>query len=225
VRVTKNIFEPKSSRILRCLLLSPGKGWTIRELASEAQVSSGYAHAVAAALIRNGYLMRNDANRLEVVDPIPMLNRWASYHQYVTANTFLEYYTFEREIDKVIERFGGLEREYALTGHCGAWVVAPHVRPVIVEAYVVSREEAETVAKELQLRPIPKEGNLRFAIPYDVGVFYKTQIIDGVRIVSNVQLYVDLYNYPARGAEAARAVLELIRTSWGQALLKGTTDV
>ena len=36
----------------------------------------------------------------------------------------------------------------------------------------------------------------------DEGVFYKVQRLREVCVVSNVQLYVDLYNYPARGREA-----------------------
>jgi hypothetical protein len=29
------------------------------------------------------------------------------------------------------------------------------------------------------------------------------QVVEGVKVVSDVQLYVDLYNYPARGREQA----------------------
>jgi len=46
-------------------------------------------------------------------------------------------------------------------------------------------------------------GNVFLVEPYDEAVFYKVQQRKGVWVVSNVQLYVDLYNYPARGREAA----------------------
>jgi len=225
MRLAKNIFEPKASRILRCLLLNPGRAWTTRELAGEAQVSLGYTHAVALALIQNGYLVRNEAYRLEVVDPIRLLSRWASYHQYTTANSFLDYYTFEREVDVLIGRLRSVHRGYALTTLGGAWLVVPHVRPVVVEAYVEDRKEAESMADELHLRPIPREGNVRLVIPHDAGIFYKAQTITDVIVVSNVQLYVDLYNYPARGEEAAGPVLNLIQKAWSQALLGGATRV
>ena len=225
MRVTKNIFGPKASRILRCLLLNPGKTWAIRELAGEAKVSVGYTHAVVVALIQNGYLARNEVNRLEVVDPIRMLKRWASYHQYLTANSFLDYYTFEREVGSLINGLRHIRRKYALTGLSGALLVAPHVRPVMIEAYVEDGGEGEIIAEELQLKPIPNGGNVRLVIPYDTGVFYKVQTITDVMIVSNVQLYVDLFNYPARGEEAALHVLGRIQEVWGQALMSGPTYV
>ncbi|MGQ9759632.1 MAG: hypothetical protein ACUVQ5_03555 [Candidatus Methanomethylicaceae archaeon] len=34
--------------------------------------------------------------------------------------------------------------------------------------------------------------------------------IHGVKVVSNIQLYVDLVNFPARGEEASSELLELI---------------
>jgi len=34
--------------------------------------------------------------------------------------------------------------------------------------------------------------------------------IDGLNVVSNVQLYVDLMNYPARGEEAAERIMSLL---------------
>ncbi|MEM2906122.1 MAG: helix-turn-helix domain-containing protein [Candidatus Bathyarchaeia archaeon] len=225
MRVAKNIFEPRASRILRVLLSNPGRAWTIRELADEAQVSHGYTHAVTAALAQNGYVVRNETYRIEVVDPIRMLKRWSSYHQYDSANTFLDYYAFEREIDRLIERLRDVRREYALTGLIGAWLVAPHVRPVMVEAYVRGEGAARGLAEDLGLKPTPKEGNVRLVVPYDVGVFYRTQATAGVQVVSNVQLYVDLYNYPARGEEAATYVLGLIEKAWGQALLRGVSHV
>ncbi|MDG6933390.1 MAG: hypothetical protein JRN68_01705 [Nitrososphaerota archaeon] len=225
MRVTKNIFEPKSSRVIRILLSNPGKSWTLRELAGEAGISLGYTHAVCSALINGGYLVRNETNQLTVVDPLTLLRRWAAYHQYSTANTFLDYYSFEREVDRLIEGFGKTRGRYALTGLSGAWLVAPHVRPVIVEAYVKGKEDAGAIADLLRLKPIPKNGNVRFVLPYDEGVFYRAQSIKGVKVVSNTQLYVDLFNNPARGEEASQAVLDFIRNSWSRVLLGGSSNV
>jgi len=42
-----------------------------------------------------------------------------------------------------------------------------------------------------------------------------------VNVVSDVQLFVDLYNYPARGLEAAEHLYELIVEKWGKALVGG----
>ena len=45
---------------------------------------------------------------------------------------------------------------------------------------------------------------------YDEGVFYGVSQVAGVTVVSKVQLYVDLFNYPARGKEAAEIILRAL---------------
>jgi len=37
----------------------------------------------------------------------------------------------------------------------------------------------------------------------------------GVNVISKVQLYIDLFNYPARGEEAAEIVLGAPEKEWG----------
>jgi len=221
MRKVRNIFEPKASRVLRCLLANPGEAWSVREIAREAQVSVGYTHAVTASLLDLGYAVRNELNLIETIDPIRLLERWASYHQYVHENKFLEYYTFDREIERIIEKLRKVTSDYALTTLSGAYLVSPYVRPTILELYMKNKNQAQNIIDNLQLRPTPREGNVRLVLPYDDGVFYKTQVLGAVKIVSNVQLYVDLINYPSRGEEAAQKILDTIRKKWSSSLLKG----
>ena len=210
----KNIFAPKSSRVLRVLLVDFGKDWDERELAHEAGVSSGLAHYVCRTLVELGFAARNERNRIIVVDPLRLLKRWASYYQYDRMNKFLDYFTFEREVDRFVEKFAGLDLEYALCGLVGAWLVAPYVRPVDVHLYVSSESVAKEITKRLDLNPTPKGGNVKFVLPYDEGVFYGAQNVNDVKVVSNVQLYVDLYNFPARGEEASSQLLEVMLREW-----------
>jgi hypothetical protein len=219
MRKVKNIFEPKASRILRCLLTNPGEAWSIRGLAKEAQVSVGYTHAVTASLLDLGYVIRNEVNLIEATDPVKLLERWASYHQFYHENKFLEYYTFEREIERIIEKTRSLESDHALTALAGAYLVSPYVRPTVVDLYVRDEGQSRSIMEKLDLKPTPRDGNVRLVLPYDEGVFYKTQKVDDVSIVSNVQLFVDLFNYPARGEEAAQAILSTIRSEWSSSLL------
>jgi len=212
----KNIFAPKSSRILRVLLVNSNMDWTERELAEEAGVSNGLAHYVCKALTRLGFIARNERNRLVLVNPLRLLKRWAAYHQYDRMNKFLDYFTLEREIDRFIDKVAQLDLDYAISGLVGAWLVAPYVRPVDVHLYVSSKETAEKIAEELKLNPMPRGGNVKFVLPYDEGVFYGARKVRNVKVVSNVQLYVDLYNFPARGEEAASRLIELILKTWRQ---------
>lgn len=58
------------------------------------------------------------------------------------------------------------------------------------------------------MKPVDGGGNLVLVKPYDEGVFMDLQEFEGVRVVSNIQLYVDLYNYAARGREQAEFLRE-----------------
>ena len=50
---------------------------------------------------------------------------------------------------------------------------------------------------------------------YDDEVFYGVTQVGGVNVVSKVQLCIDLFNYPARGEEAAEMVLKTLEKEWG----------
>ena len=51
--------------------------------------------------------------------------------------------------------------------------------------------------------------------PYDKGVFYGVQDVNGVSVVSDVQLYLDLKKYRGRGEEAAGYILDnRLRPAW-----------
>ena len=210
----QNIFAPKSSRILRVLLVNVSEEWNEREIASIANVSGGMAHYVCKTLIELGYLARNESNHIVLIDPLRLLKRWAAYHQYDNANKFLDYHTFEREAEKVLQNFAELDLEYAATVLTGAWLVAPYVRPVDLHFYAPNKETADKIAEKLDLNPVPRSGNIKFVIPFDEGVFYGNREVKGVKVISNIQLYVDLYNYPARGEEAASRLLDEILKEW-----------
>ena len=92
--------------------------------------------------------------------------------------------------------------------------MAPYVRPVDVHLYVSSNDVVEEIAEKLELNPTPKVGNVKFVLPYDEGVFYGTCKVRDVKVVSNVQLYVDLYDFPARGEEAAEMILRVLEKQW-----------
>jgi len=76
-------------------------------------------------------------------------------------------------------------------------VVAPYVRPTTIYFYIEEEKKAETWVELLNLRPVEKGGNVSMVLPYDEGVFYGVSQVGGEDVVSKVQLYIDLFNYPA----------------------------
>jgi hypothetical protein len=218
VKTAKDIFEPKSVQVIRVLLTRPNLRWRIATLAKEAGVSLGWTHAVVTTLQEQDYVARDETYHVKVVDPLRLLRRWAAYHSFLTENKFETFHTFQQEMDKFLNQLKKVEGPYALTGLAGAWLVAPYVRPVSVDIYVASRKDTNDIVRTLELRPVERGGDVRLVSPSDSGVFYAAHSIDGIRVVSNTQLYVDLVNYPARGEEASSKILSSIEKEWSKAL-------
>ena len=211
-----NLFARKATNIVRVLLNSHPKTWTARDLAAEAGVALGQASNVSKALIRERLAIRDSARSgLKLMAPLDLLKRWAAVHNFAANTKFTEYYSKEDDISRFFLKFKGKNGpEYAVTGLAGALLVAPHVRPTNVHIYVKSAEDAKKWAGLLDLTPVEANGNVRFAIAEDAGVFHGAREVNGVRVVSDVQLYVDLLNYPARGEEAAQILLKTIEKKW-----------
>ena len=62
--------------------------------------------------------------------------------------------------------------------------------------------------RELGLHTVEFGGNVHLLRPYDEGVFYRLRSPQGIAVVGNIQLYLDLYKYPARGREQAEFLRE-----------------
>jgi len=214
-----NLFAKKAADIIRVLLVHYPKTWTLRDLARESGASLGYTSRVSKTLIRQRLALRaSSRSKLKVMAPEDLLKRWATFSNFVANTTFVEYYSQEEDIGKFLSRFEGRKHpEYALTGLAGALLVEPFVRPTNTHIYVRKRSDAIEWANELGLMPIEENGNVKFAIATSDGIFYGVQEIDGMRIVSDIQLYVDLYNYPARGREAADELFKRIEKRWEKA--------
>jgi len=60
----------------------------------------------------------------------------------------------------------------------------------------------------LQARCRSHRGNVHLLRPYDEGVFYRSRTIQGLVVVGDIQLYLDLYSDPARGRERAQRLRE-----------------
>lgn len=205
--------------MLRALLIDPNRKWTLRGLADEVDIAVGYAHAVVSSLLDLSYVGWTEDRHLRAVDPKRLLRRWGAYYQYDKMNEFHEFYTFEREIDLFIKKLVKVKsNRYALTVLAGALLAAPYVRPVEVHMYVGGTKDVKGLVERLELRPVEKGGNVKLVVPYDDGVFYGLQVIDGVNVVSDIQLYVDLYNYPSRGEEAAGQLYDKILEKWAQTM-------
>lgn len=200
----KKLFSPVATRIIRTLLLEPSNEWTIKSLSEKTHVSLGYTHRVVEKLLDELFLSRNKNYRLILKDKSHLLDVWRDSYSFEN-NNIHSFYTFEKNKDILFEKIEEISKsnklQYALTLHSGASIIAPYVRYTDIHVYVESN--IEQWIKQLDLRPVDSGANIYLIIPYDEGVFQGLQTINKKRIASNIQLYLDLYNYPKRGKEQA----------------------
>ncbi|MDG6970081.1 MAG: hypothetical protein JRN54_03110 [Nitrososphaerota archaeon] len=208
-RGLRTLFAPKATRVLRTLLQQPSEPTTITKLAKTCSMSPAGAYLVVDLLDKKGLVTRGGDRSIVLAEPDRLLREWAK--NWTWEKSPLSYYfSFDKTADQIMARVSETTKrlgiEYALTGMAGASLIAPFVRFTDVSFYL--RSGKETLVKEMDLRPVSSGANVVILDPYDEGVFAGVREIRGSRVVSDIQLFVDLFNYPARGQEQAEALFE-----------------
>ncbi len=213
-RISKSVFSPKSSRILRVLLSDILKKWYVEDMSKEAGISIGLVSRVKQALLEKEWI-KEENRRFYLVKPEEVLNEWVKNYSY-TKNQSSSFYSglSGDRLEKAIKMECDKRRwQYGLTLFSGARKVAPFVKFLRFFAYIDG--DIEVIANALQLKKVETGPNVTLLQPYDEGVFYGIQDMNGVNIVSDIQLYLDLKSYRGRGEEAAQAILEQrLRPKW-----------
>jgi hypothetical protein len=213
-RDLRSLYSPKATRILRVLLAKPRSKWKVQELSYEANVSLGQVFNVKKLLVnREWAIVEKDGFQLS--DPATLLQEWAENYSY-KKNEARELFSLkpladiEGELGQVCEQEGV---PYALTGFSGAARWSSFVRYQRAAAYAVGA--IDEIAHALGLKEVESGANISLLTPYDEGVLYGAESIDGVRIALPVQCYLDLIHLSGRGQEAAETLLEqVIKPEW-----------
>jgi hypothetical protein len=78
-----------------------------------------------------------------------------------------------------------------------------------LEVYVRDASMADGIAVQMGARPVSRGANLAIMVPYyRVSAFCGERRIRGLSVVSDLQLYLDLYDFPLRGREQAERIFE-----------------
>jgi len=214
-RDVTSLFSPKASRVLRVLMNNPGKTWKTQELANEAGVSLGQIANVKKLLLDREWITMQDG--FSLTEPWRVLEEWVNAYTY-RKNQVRNFYSLKSipEIEADLKRICSEKGiVYALTGFSGAARFAPAVRYSRAMAYVYNMPE--DMVSMLNLKGVESGANVMVLGPYDEGVFYGTQVIDDIRIVSPLQIYLDLKGYKGRGEEAAEVLLrDVIKPKWSR---------
>lgn len=210
----RSLYTPKAERILRVLLLTGPKEWKMEELAGVSDVSIGQVANVKKLLNDQEWI---DSKKVgfSLTDPMALLEDWSENYKF-RRNTVLDFYSmlspseFEFQLGKVCQ-----ERRisYGLTGFSGSSRYAPVVRYQRVMAYV--QGDIEVLADSLAIKPVGSGFNVTLLEPYDEGVLYGLEDIEGSQVVSPIQVFLDLKSVRGRGEEAADALFErVIQKKW-----------
>ena len=204
----RNIFADKASLILRKMLSHPEKKWVIREFTGEDGVSIGMAQGVFETMTKRGYIERikrgPDSYAL-LTNIHELVSDWVSAYRF-EFNEVDTYYSPDKNIVSKLKDYLK-DKQYALTLHSGAnlttsFVITDHVylyfRPQSWEKDILD------LRQRLDLKELVRGGNIYIIRPhYKKSVFYNARTIKGYKVVSNLQLYLDLYSFQPRGQEHA----------------------
>jgi len=209
----RSLYSSKAERILRVLLTNAKQVWKTESLAKTANVSYGQIAKVKSLLVDREWLIPN-ANGIRLGIPNVALQEWAAQYRY-QRNQVSEYYAMSDVAECEYQLAEACQRQkmrYALTAFSGAARIAPSVRYQRVTAYIDG--DPDSLANILGWKRVSSGANVSLLVAYDEGVFFNCQEIDGIQVVTPVQIYLDLQNYRGRGQEAAENIRKVIEQSW-----------
>ena len=214
-RPLANPFGDRASLVPRVLAADPGKIWGTRELAAAARVSTMTASHVVRRLEQANVVLvekAGKARRICLKSVESLIMAWSRYYDW-SANRLTTYSVPMGDPERFLRRLPSTlgNRRWALTMHAAAALLAPIATWSKVHVYVdiQEREALQSMASALGWSEA-SDGRLVIAQPsYKESVWFGVRQLNDLPVVSNVQLILDLWDYPDRGREQAMHLLNV----------------
>lgn len=208
----RNIFSDKASLILRFLFCGGGAGVReiSRRLAAEGfSVSPGYVTKVLQALGDERYIKTENGQYL-LVNRRELLVDWAAEYKKRNRSIRQGLFLSSRSMDELIVAIKpALGSGYVLTSHAGASLVAPFAAFDSIEVLAERPDEVIQALENVGAKQVERGANIQVVMPYyKVSAYYGARPVAGMRVASDIQLYLDLLCQPIRGLEAAEHLYE-----------------
>lgn len=203
-----NIFADKATFILRKMLSEPEKKWVTRDFTGDSGVSLGMAQGTLEAMAKKGYIervKRGPESYAFLTNKDELIGDWLKEYQF-ELNEVDTYYSPDKNILGKIKDYLA-NKQYALTLHSGANLITSFVVTDQIHLYFNPdnwKKEILDLRQQLDLKELVRGGNINIVRPYyKNSVFCGARTIKGFKVVSGLQLYLDLYGFKPRGREHA----------------------
>ncbi len=191
-----------------------GTVWSVSSLARAIGVSLSVAsYAVRDLAERDLIEVAKRGKRIRITRPDrrALLEEWGREYDW-RENPVLPVRTSVESIRRFLFRIRGelAEVRWAVTLHAGASVMATRSSVENIHIYVDAASETDLwhLARNLGWKHAP-EGTLHLLLPhYRTSVWSRMADVQGVPVVSRLQLILDLWNHPDRGREVAEGLME-----------------
>ena len=208
----KILLGDKANIIIRAMMREPDRKWVARDFEKEFGVGRARAATVLSTLrakgfvggIRYGRLAHNVLQNKE-----ELLGEWLKVYKFELNEAHL-YYSAQKDVLSRLKGYFTAKKEpkkYALTLHTGANLITSYVLTPTTYCYLPAenfRNISLDLRQALDLKELKRGGNFYLIKPYyKKAVFFNSQTIKGYNVVSNLQLYLDLYNFHPRGQQHA----------------------
>lgn len=216
----KTIFSDKATIVMRAMLSKRDQQWVARNFEKEFGVGRARAAAVLSILRKKGFIGGIRSGRLAysvLQNKKSLLGEWLKFYSFELNKAHL-YYSPHGDILPRLKNFfetKKIHNGYALTLHTGANLITNYVNTPTVYCYLRSEKFYEAsldLRQALDLKELKRGGNFYLIKPYyKNGAFFNIQMIKGYNVVSDLQLYLDLYNFPQRGRDHAQYLLKTLK--------------
>jgi hypothetical protein len=160
-------------------------------------------HRVATAL-ENNFFAKKDLRAFKLEDPARLLESWREEY-YRKPPKWARYIVKSPSVkDSMTKLKTAATRHgvrYAFSGPSGASMVASYLTPTAVHLYV--NVLPEEFLEEVKADQVSSEGKLLIGVVKQENEFIGSRNVKGFSIVSDLQLYLDLWTMGGRGQEAA----------------------
>jgi hypothetical protein len=216
-RESKKSILPNPGQLARALK-TPERFWmlvfllnqtgapTVHEFAEMSDLSAGFVSKFANIMRDAGFL--EPGIRLNLTNRGALLDLIRDAYVF-ESNQVIPYYV-EGEPESILKKFKDATEVYALTKMCGSGLMAPFVRYQLIDFYIPHAEALDYWKVKLQLVDVEVSGNINIVIPQNPRILKQTQLVQNLNVVNSIQLYLDLYKYPARGREQAEYLREKV---------------